>query len=78
MPRDLIFVVKSTLPTLFIKMPFCHSELQKCHYWASNWPILSNDVEMMWHLSLTEYYYPSSKIASPKYLKIIKNENYAK
>ena len=30
------FVVKSTLPALFTKMSFCHSELQKCHYWASS------------------------------------------
>jgi len=36
MGQDLNFVVKSTLPPLFTKLPLCHSELQKCHYSALN------------------------------------------
>jgi len=63
----------------------CHSELRNCHYELQNyknatlglkcWPIDFADLEMMWRLSSTEYWRPSSKIASPKYLKIIKNTN---
>jgi len=34
-----------------------------------------NDVAMMWKVSSTKYKCPSSKIASPKYLKINKNKN---
>jgi len=63
--------------------------LQNCHYDLQNYknathrPLMlahslkwrGNDVEMMWQLSSTEYWCPSSKIASPKYLKIIKNKN---
>jgi len=45
MPRDLIFVVYSTLPPLFTKLPLYHSELQKCHYWASN---VSPFTQMTW------------------------------
>jgi len=33
---DLILVVPSPLAIVFTKMPFCHSELQKCHSWTSN------------------------------------------
>ena len=59
-----------TLPLRFTKMPL----------WALNvdpltlltWKWHGNDVEMMWWLSSTEYWRPSSKISSPKYLKIIK------
>jgi len=39
------------------------------------WPIHLDEVEMTWQLSLSEDSCPSSKIASVKYLKIIKNEN---
>jgi len=34
--RNLILVVPSPLAIVFTKMPFCHSELQNCHSWASN------------------------------------------
>jgi len=63
----------------------CHYELQnyknatlglKC--WPidfATWKWHGNDVEMMWWLSSTKYWRPSSKVASPKYLKIIKNTN---
>jgi len=30
------FVVPSPLAIVITKMSFCHSELQKCHSWASN------------------------------------------
>jgi len=36
MHPDLILVVPSPLAIVFTKMSFCHSKLQKCHYWASN------------------------------------------
>jgi len=36
MEGDLILVVTSTLPLIFTKLSLCHSELQKCHSWASN------------------------------------------
>ena len=34
--RDLILVVPSPRATIFTKMSFCHSKLQKCQSWASN------------------------------------------
>jgi len=34
--RDLILVVPSPLAIVFTKMPFYDSELQNCHFWASN------------------------------------------
>jgi len=34
--RDLILVVQSLLAIVITKLSFCHSELQKCHSWASN------------------------------------------
>jgi len=72
--------------TLFLWSPqVCHSYLQNCHSDTQNYknatpgPLMlthslcwrENDMEMMWQLSSTEYWCPSSKIASPKCLKII-------
>jgi len=34
--RDLIIVVPLHRATIFTKVSFCNSKLQKCHSWASN------------------------------------------